>query len=153
MYLIRLTLYGLACLGLLVFASCESTEPTPLSEAQTIARVWRVQAATANGSAATFAFNTFRLTFAVDSQGNPTTFTITPGNLPDGANPNYFGLTNQGTWELSTNAQTITFVVGTDRSAVSYTELSQTRLVIRWTAPAELDKAETDYVFTLIPQA
>jgi hypothetical protein len=153
---LKYSLLALIVTGLFFLGACDGgDEPTPQSVAEKIAVSWKVQSATQSGSPITpdiFDTGSFRITFTV-AEGQPTTYSVTPGNVPDVAKPNYNGTTDSGNWTISGNTVTGTIVLqdaAATNSNVSYSyNETDSILTLTWTVPQGIDKTEPTYTFVL----
>lgn len=143
--------------GLLFLGACDNgSDPEPQTVAEKISKSWKVQSATqdvgSGSESVTFDFSSFRLTLA-STDGEPTTYSITPGGLTDGKTPNYNGSTNSGTWTISGNTTSGTIVfedAAASDSSVTYSfDESAGTLTLTWTVSIDIDKTEPSYTFVL----
>ncbi|MEN7549759.1 DUF5004 domain-containing protein [Rapidithrix thailandica] len=119
--------------GLLFTTACkDDDDPAPKTDSEKIASVtWKVTTTFLNNTAlstddqATYA--NFRITFKVDGSGNPTTYTVTPGEAK--RLPNY-NSANTGNWTFSGN--TITLKDAQKSSQLTVSGISETGLTLQW---------------------
>lgn len=131
-----------------VWQACDNEEPE-LTEAQQLARIWRVSSGTANGNALPFDAGNLRLQFTLDDEGNPLEYLV-QGSIPAGAKPNYNSMANRGTWSF-TGSRIVFSEPGGSESEVNYSNLSGNTLTIAWSVPASLDKTEPFYEYQMVP--
>ncbi len=154
---LKYALLALVVSGLFFLGACDGgDDPAPQTVAEKISVSWRVQSATqdvgSGNEAVTFNTSNFRITFTAEGS-EPTTYSVTPGGVPDGAKPNYNGTTNSGNWTISGNTSTGTIVLQ-DAAATnsnvsySYNETAGT-LTLTWSVPQAIDKTEPTYTFVL----
>ena len=154
---LKYSLLVLAVSGLFFLGACDNgDDPAPQTVAEKISISWKVQSATqdvgSGSEAVTFNTGTFRITFTA-VEGDPTTYSVTPGGVPDGATPNYNGTSNSGNWTISGNTANGTIVLqdaaATDSTvSYAYDETAGT-LTLTWTVPVNIDKTEPTYTFVL----
>lgn len=148
MKLLKLSVLAAAVAAFAFLGACgEDTPETPLTDAQKISKTWVIS----DTGDPSIDGTGFTITFNSDTDGNATTYVVSPGSLSAGQRPNYASTSNSGSWSI-TGSQ-ITFEPGgAGESTVSVTNLSETTLTFSWTVPIDIDKNEPTYTYDLVPQ-
>lgn len=122
-----------------------ATAKTPV---ELITGTWRVARVLLNGNPDnTGNYTAFRITFQ-SASGNPTTYSVTPGNAP--AKPN-LNPANTGSWALGSNNTQIILDRGTPNEIIlTVLESTENSLRIRFKLPRNVDKTEPEYTFELV---
>lgn len=127
------------------FTACNNggDDPIPQTLEGDLAGTWVIESVTVNGVDANINTSGFSLTLNVDNNNESTTYSMTFGALPPFA-------PNSGTWNATTSG--VTFSGSGDFSDfnVSFTTVSEERLVFEFTDPN--DKTAPVYEVTLVKQ-
>lgn len=119
---------------------------------------WRIVAVKLNGrSADASPYSGVRFKF--NSTGaTPTTYQVSgvgrTGIADDGDKPNFYSTANQGSWEVRLGGKLVFEPNLTEPSIVEMMPIPKagdSRLVIKWTVPEEINKAIPTYEMTLEP--
>ena len=128
--------------------NCKSGGAAAKTPFELISGSWRVSRVLLNGNPDNSGnYSAFRITFQ-GASGNPTTYSVTPGNAP--ARPN-LNPSNTGTWALQNNNTQIVLDRGTPNEIIlTILESTENSLRIRFRLPRNIDKTEPEYTFELV---
>lgn len=153
---IKLSIFTFA---MVVLSSCTETPTLSVVEIlQNTNKEWRIVAVKLNGRSSNASpYSSVRFRF--NSTGaNPTTYQVTgagrTGIAAEGDKPNYYSVTNQGSWEVRPGGRVIFEPNTNPNSAVELSPIPKAgdkSVTIRWTVPEELDKSIPTYEMTLEP--
>lgn len=149
---IKRYLFWIGGILLLSLVSCEEEQSSTITEIlANNGKAWRISYLAIEGSVVNAnAYAHIRYTFEVtknDNEVRPTTYVATGvgtrGITTEGDKPNYFSITNQGTWEVAPGNLLIFDSNSPQPSKVSFIEmpkLGDKIFKIKWVVPEEIDK-------------
>ena len=119
---------------------------------------WRIVAVKLNGIS-TPATGYSNVRFKFNSVGTtPTTYQLNgagrTGILDDGDKPNYYSTANQGSWEVGLGGKVVFEPTSPTPSSVQLSPIPKagdTKIILKWTVPEEINKSIPTYEMTLEP--